>query len=64
MTTSKEQGKKGDNIKIVHEINRRKLEQIVYAAFMVGFLARAEGRTVNNPNNYEEIHNLIDLITP
>ena len=54
---------KGDNIKIVEEVNRRKLELIIYAAFFAGFIARADGkRSVENPDNFVEIKRLISLI--
>lgn len=57
------QKKKQNNIKLVEEVSRKRMELIVYAAFMVGFIARAEMRSVDNQDNYKEIQNLIKLIT-
>lgn len=54
---------KGDDIKIVEEVNRRKLELIIYASYFMGFMACHERRTPDNSFNYEEIHNLIEIIS-
>ena len=54
---------KGNNIKLVQEVNRRKVELIVYAAFFMGFQASYEKRSPDNQDNFREIHNLIDLIS-
>lgn len=54
---------KGDNIKLVEEVNRRKLELIIYASYFMAFMACSERRTPDNQDNYKEIHNLIDLIS-
>lgn len=45
------------------EVNRRKIELIVYSAFVVGFIGRCEGRTLENPENFREIKRLIGVIS-
>lgn len=54
---------KEDNVKIVQEVKRRKIEQIVYAAFYIGFMASNEQRTLLHEDNRKEIGNLIELIS-
>ena len=52
------------NLKMVEEVNRRKVELIVYAAYMMGFMAHSnDQRRITAPDNFIEIHNLIDLIS-
>ena len=53
----------GDNVKVVQEVNRRKIEMIVYAAFWTGFIANSEQRTALHPDNIKEIKNLVELIS-
>lgn len=48
---------------MVEEVERRRIELIVYAAFFCGFMAKAEQRTPDSKFNFQEIHKLIDLIT-
>jgi hypothetical protein len=49
-------------IKVTQEISRQKLKCIIYAAFMLGFLASSEEkRSLDNPKNFIEIANLIKL---
>ena len=56
--------KNGDNVKLVQEVNRRKMELIIYAAFFTGFIAHSKDqRSIDNPDNFTEIHNLINLIS-
>lgn len=61
---SVKKGVMGDNIKIVEEVNRRKLELIIYSSFYVGFMACSEKRSITNPDNLTEIYRLISLISP
>lgn len=56
--------KKGDNLKIVQEVNRRKVELIVYAAYVMGYMAIANSqRRLEHPDNFEEIKALIKQLS-
>lgn len=55
---------KAKHIKLVQEIEKRKVELIIYAAFICGFLASFnEKRTLDNPDNWAEIKRLTKLLT-
>lgn len=47
-------------LKLVREVDDRKIEMIVYAAFFVGFMANQEGRSISAPMNFDEIKKLIE----
>jgi hypothetical protein len=49
-------------VKIVQEVNRQKLNCIIYASYMLGYIASQEGRSLSHPDNFEEIKNVIALI--
>ncbi len=55
---------RGTNIKAVEEINRRKIELIVYASYLLGYSACNEGKLLSHRDCLDEIHRTIDLIEP
>lgn len=52
----------GNNIKLVEEVSRRKVELIIYASYYCGFMASTEEKRITNPDCLSEIHNLIEMI--
>lgn len=51
-------------IKITQEISRQKVICLVYASYMLGFLAHSESkRNIDNPKNFEEINNIVSLLS-
>lgn len=54
---------KKKKIKVTQEISRQKLRCMIYASYMLGFLASAEEqRTLNNPKNFAEIDKILSLL--
>jgi len=52
----------GTCVKLIQEIGRRKVEQLIYTAFLLGFSAASEKRSIDHPDNFLEIRNTIDLL--
>lgn len=54
---------KESNIKVVEEIKRSKIEQLVYTSYFLGYMACNEGKLLSSPDCLKEIRNVIDLIS-
>lgn len=50
-------------IKLTEEVSRRRIELIVYAAYISGFMSCSEGKLITHKDNWEEIHRLIAQIS-
>lgn len=53
--------KKEKKIKIVEAVSRQRLKCLIYSSYMLGFMACSEGRSLDNPDNFVEIKNVIAL---
>lgn len=54
-----------DNTSIVtlrHDVNYRKVKQLIYAAYYMGQEAGIEGRSLTHPTDVEQRENLVALI--
>ena len=54
---------KDSNIKMVQEVNRRRIELIVYASYIAGYMACNDGKLITHRECLEEINRLVDLIS-
>jgi hypothetical protein len=49
-------------MKLVSEVSCRRVELLIYTAFILGWSARNEGHSLDHPDNFIEIKNIISLI--